>query len=92
MLWKNVGSRKLINKFSLSSSKKNSGSTPVVVEAAKSNSNNGASGSGLYGFISDNCGSSGATHNDPNGSEWFLNCGLSNDDKNSKWVSIDLTR
>ncbi|SCV69129.1 BQ2448_2149 [Microbotryum intermedium] len=45
-----------------------------------------STGKGLIGFVSENCGPSGATDENPNGSESFLNCGLSKSNPNSGWT------
>ncbi|SPC62185.1 uncharacterized protein UHOD_08814 [Ustilago sp. UG-2017b] len=43
---------------------------------SKSSSSSSSSSGGLFGFTSNNCGSSGANDDQPNGSQNFLNCGL----------------
>ncbi|BGP53887.1 hypothetical protein JCM8202_006080 [Rhodotorula sphaerocarpa] len=45
----------------------------------------GSKGKGLIGFSSNNCGPSGATDENPNGSESFLTCGISKNDPSSGW-------
>lgn len=49
-------------------------------------SNIQANGRGLLGYSSDNCGSSRASDNEPNGSLDFLNCGISRSNPSSGWV------
>lgn len=60
-------------------------SKPVQTSKASSSSPK-SSGKGLIGFTSSNCGSSGATPEEPNGSESFLNCGLSKSHPSSGWT------
>lgn len=48
-----------------------------------------AKGAGLFGFVSNNCGPSGATDEFPNGAQWFLNCGLTSSDTSSGWVCLN---
>ncbi|GAA5872556.1 hypothetical protein JCM3774_006850 [Rhodotorula dairenensis] len=45
----------------------------------------GAKNKGLVGFTTENCGPSGATEQEPNGSEAFLACGISKSHPSSPW-------
>ncbi|GAA5872559.1 hypothetical protein JCM3774_006851 [Rhodotorula dairenensis] len=66
--------------------KKKSDSTPVFDGGAKHlTRDHMTQNKGLIGFTTDNCGPSGATEQDPNGSESFLSCGISKSNPSSPW-------
>lgn len=70
------------------SSKTSSSAGPSPSRAANTSS---SSGPGLFGVVDPVCGESGATDSPgpgtgPNGSQAWLNCGLSEDDKSSPWT------
>lgn len=54
-------------------------------KAKKTKAKTTTTGKGLIGFKSKNCGPSGATAEQPNGSAAFLACGISKSHKNSGW-------
>ncbi|KAJ1021883.1 hypothetical protein NDA16_003645 [Ustilago loliicola] len=54
-----------------------------------SSSSSSSSSGGLFGFNSGSCGSSGANDNQPNGSQNFLNCGLTSGGWNPPKLSLD---
>ncbi|SCZ97652.1 BZ3500_MvSof-1268-A1-R1_Chr4-3g07337 [Microbotryum saponariae] len=58
----------------------------VVSDDGGDSSSSASTGKGLIGFVSENCGPSGATEEFPNGSESFLNCGISKSNPDSGWT------
>ncbi|GAA6004738.1 hypothetical protein JCM10207_000998 [Rhodosporidiobolus poonsookiae] len=72
-----------------SSSASTNASSPSPTSSLSSSS--GGSGSGMFGVTDDTCGESGAVEEPvagggPNGSQDWLNCGLSKDSPDSKWT------
>ncbi|KIS65840.1 uncharacterized protein UMAG_06218 [Mycosarcoma maydis] len=57
--------------------------------SSSSSSSSAASGSGLFGLSTNNCGSSGANDQQPNGSQNFLNCGLTSGGWNPPKLGLD---
>ncbi|KDE08011.1 hypothetical protein MVLG_01713 [Microbotryum lychnidis-dioicae p1A1 Lamole] len=58
----------------------------VVSDDGDDSSSSASTGKGLIGFVSENCGPSGATEEFPNGSESFLSCGISRSNPDSGWT------
>lgn len=84
----------LASKERLAAAAKATSKTATAAKVAATSSKKGTvlaatsskSGGGLIGFTSSNCGASQATSSDPNGSESFLNCGLSKSSPSSGWT------
>ncbi|SJX66518.1 uncharacterized protein SRS1_11346 [Sporisorium reilianum f. sp. reilianum] len=66
-----------------------SGKSDSKADSSSSSSSSAASGAGLFGFSYGNCGSSDANDNQPNGSQNFLNCGLTSGGWNPPKISLD---
>ncbi|TKY87025.1 hypothetical protein EX895_003702 [Sporisorium graminicola] len=71
------------------SDSKSGSSSSSSSASSSSSSSSSASGAGLFGFNSGNCGASGANDNQPNGSQNFLNCGLTSGGWNPPKLSLD---
>ncbi|GAA6029342.1 hypothetical protein JCM8097_003628 [Rhodosporidiobolus ruineniae] len=74
-------------------------SASATASSAAASSSSGGAGSGLFGVTDATCGDSGAVDEPvagggPNGSQEWLNCGLSKDNPDGKWTPphIDITQ
>ncbi|KAK4058583.1 hypothetical protein OIO90_000027 [Microbotryomycetes sp. JL221] len=78
--------RKAAEKAAARAAKKEANRKAKEAEEARNRS-----GGGLFGFSDDKCGDSGASDDYPNGSQSFLNCGISKRNGDSGWTPPHVT-